>query len=54
MRSFAGGVTGVAAFFSAFVSVCMYVPWWLMGAYFFGSTKFFKTYEAATAEVKHA
>ncbi len=54
MRSFAGGVTGVAAFFSAFVSVCMYVPWWLMGAHFFGSTKFFKTYESASTEVKHA
>ncbi|MDD4934064.1 MAG: methane monooxygenase/ammonia monooxygenase subunit A [Methylacidiphilaceae bacterium] len=52
MRSFAGGVTGVAAFFSGFVSVCMYAAWWLMGSYFFGSTKFFKPYEAAPVAVR--
>ncbi len=51
MRSFAGGVTGVAAFFSGFVSVCMYLPWWLAGAHFFGSTKFFKAYDTQAAEL---
>nr|ABU88152.1 methane monooxygenase subunit beta [Methylacidiphilum fumariolicum SolV] len=39
MRSFAGGVLGVSAFFSGFVSACMYFLWWFFGK-FFGSTKF--------------
>ncbi|VVM08467.1 methane monooxygenase subunit A -verruco12- [Methylacidimicrobium cyclopophantes] len=53
MRSFAGGVTGVAAFFSGFLAAILYAVWWIVGA-LFGGTKFFKPYAVATEELRKA
>jgi methane/ammonia monooxygenase subunit A len=41
MRSFAGGVLGVSAFFSGFISILMYFIWWYMG-YFFAKPIYLK------------